>query len=418
MMRQVIRKPYFNLVTFLGALLVLSQLSMGAAWADDAAAIADLKAKLAAVQKDVAQLTQNQGKNFSDYGIPLHGFADVGYTHASNNDTRLDQAGRGFWANSLDFYLTPQFGDRGKGLVELLFEFLADGGLATDLERIQFGYTFNDQLTAWMGRFHAPYGYWNTGFHHGAEIQPSILRPRFIDFEDKGGVLPAHVMGAWATGSLPIGNAKLLYDFYIGNGNAIAEVDTTGGATHTGALAINNSRDSNGNKMVGANIGYKVGDMIIGAHAFTERVNFSDASATPLTGEVSVKMTGLYAAHENDNWENIAEYYHFSNDNATAGTGTNSSWLGFVQVGRTIAELWTPYVRAEKTVLDQDDLYFSNQQYGVSYTRQLVGVRYSLSAKSALKAEVNRTKEGDGTPTTGPGNGSYSEVRMQYAITF
>ena len=417
MMKQLITKPYLKLIVC-GIALITSQLFINTAWADDAAEIADLKTKLAEVQRDVAQLTQGQAKDISIYGIPVHGFADVGFSKASNNETRLDQAGRGFWANSLEFYLTPQFGDRGKALIELLFEFLADGGLATDLERIQFGYTFNDQLTTWLGRFHAPYGYWNTGFHHGAEIQPSILRPRFIDFEDKGGLLPSHVMGAWLAGYVPAGEAKLLYDFYVGNGNAIVGVDTTSGVPNTGSLTINNSRDSNGNKMAGINVGYKRGDLIVGVHAFTQRVNFDDASLTPLTGEVSVKMTGLYAAYENDNWENIAEYYHFNNDNLTAGTGSNSSWLAFAQVGHTFAELWTPYVRAEKAVLDPDDLYFNNQQFGVSYTRQLVGLRYSLSDKSALKFELNRTREGDGTPTSGPGNGTYSEGRVQYAITF
>ena len=152
---------------------------IGAAQADDAAAIADLKARLATVEKDLGELVESDSKGSTGGGIPVHGFADVGYTHASNNDTRLDQAGHGFWANSLDFYLTPQFSDRSKALIELIFEFLPDG-LATDLERIQLGYTFNDQLTTWIGRFHAPYGYWNTAYHHGAEIQTSITRPSIL----------------------------------------------------------------------------------------------------------------------------------------------------------------------------------------------------------------------------------------------
>ena len=283
-----------QLVIRCGLTLLSSFLFLGAAWAADTATMADLETRLGAIERNVDQLIDGEGKATTATGIPVHGFFDVGFTQASNNDTRINQAGRGFWANALDFYLTPQFTDRSKALIELIFEFAPDGGLATDLERIQAGYTFNDQLTAWVGRFHAPYGYWNTGFHHGAQIQTSIMRPRFIDFEDKGGLLPAHVMGAWATGAAPIGNSRLNYDLYVGNGNTI-NLDTTVSPLHTGSLDINNARDSNGNKLFGANIAYKAGGLVLGVHGFTERVTLKDASTvTPVTGDVKVTMSGLY----------------------------------------------------------------------------------------------------------------------------
>ena len=344
---RTIKIKCFSLVACCAATLALNQFFISAAWADDAATIADLKARLARVEKDISQLTQSDDTDhFEVAGIPLHGFADVGYTRASKRndaDTRLGQAGKGFWANSLDFYLTPQFSDKTKGLVELIFEFLPDG-LATDLERIQLGYIFNDQLTVWTGRFHAPYGYWNTGFHHGSEIQTSVTRPRFIDFEDKGGLLPAHVMGAWANGDIHVGKAKLTYDLYVGNGNAIVDVDTA--SSVRGFLTINNARDSNNNTLIGGNLGYKMGGMMVGVHAFSERVNIIDIVAGDL-GEVSVKMTGLYGAYEDDNWETIAEYYHFKNDDlmTTPGvTTSNSSWLGFAQVGHAVGNDWMPYL--------------------------------------------------------------------------
>lgn len=382
-MKQPIKKQNLSLVSRCAIALAASQLFMGAALADS--------------------------------GIPLHGFADVGYTRASNDQTRLDQAGRGFSASSLDFYLTPQFDDQSKALIELIFEFAADGSLATDLERIQLGYTFSDQLTGWVGRFHTPYGYWNTGFHHGAQIQTSILRPRFIDFEDKGGLLPAHVMGAWATGATAVGDASLTYDLYVGNGNAM---DVTALSSHDGTLAINNSRDSNGNKLVGANVGYNIGSLVVGAHAFTERVNIRDAVSLANLANVSVNMTGLYGFYENNDWESIAEYYSFRNKSLPGGT-SYSSWLGFAQVGHTLRGVWTPYVRVEKASIDQNDIYFNSQEYGVTYARQALGVRYMLNPKAALKLEANRTKESESSiPTSGAGNGNYNEVRVQYSIRF
>ena len=159
-MKGLINKHSLNRTVQCVLVLAASQLFIGAAQADDAATIADLKARLATVERDLGQLLESDSKDSTGGGIPVHGFADVGYSHASNNDTRLDQAGHIFWASSLDFYLTPQFSDRSKALIELIFEFLPDG-LATDLERIQVGYTFNDQLTTWIGRFHAPYRFKN-----------------------------------------------------------------------------------------------------------------------------------------------------------------------------------------------------------------------------------------------------------------
>ena len=414
---RTIGRRYCEFVICCGAIFALNLVFMGVvSAADDAAAMANLKARLAKVERDLGQLTEGGSKDVSETGIPLHGFADVGFTRSNNDETRLDQSGRGFSASSLDFYLTPQFSDSTKALIELIFEFAPDGSLATDLERLQFGHIFNDSLTVWMGRYHAPYGYWNTGFHHGAEIQTSILRPRFIDFEDKGGLLPSHVMGAWATGAMPMGKGKMAYDLYAGNGNAIDGASAVPGG-YAGTLAINNARDSNGNKLVGANVGYQMGGMVVGAHGFTQRVNIRDAAAAEL-GEVSVRMTGLYGYYEDDSWEGIAEYYHFNNEDLTAVKMSHASWLAFSQVGHAVGERWMPYLRLERASLDQADPYFSSQEYGVSYARQAVGVRYSLNPKATLKLEVNRTKEGDGVPTSGPLNGSYSEARLQYAVRF
>ena len=418
-MVQTLRKQ--RLTTLCGVLFLTSQLFISAAWADDAATIADLKARLAKVERDVDQITDSGSKEMTEAGIPLHGFADVGYGRSSNDETRLDQAGKGFWANSLDFYLTPKFTDKSKALIEIIFEFAPDGSLATDLERIQFGHIFNDQLTVWLGRFHAPYGYWNTGFHHGSEIQTSLQRPRFIDFEDKGGLMPAHVMGAWATGAVPMGGAKMTYDVYVGNGNAI-DLKTSGAAPAArGSLAINNSRDSNSNTLVGGNVGYKIGGLIVGAHGFSQRVNLRDANPTPLaTGEISVKMTGLYGFYEDDVWESIAEYYRFKNEDLTpAQSGSHTSWLGFAQLGYAVGNDWMPYVRVEKGSLDQLDPYFARQEFGVSYQRQVLGVRYALNPKGTIKLELNRTQEKESfIPATGPDNGKYSEARVQYAIRF
>src|SRR5207237_2007493 len=170
-------------------------------------------------------------------------FADVGWSqrrHAAPGERS------GFAVGSLDFYLTPDIG-KVRTLVEMNVGVEEDGETVIDLERAQIVYSFSDQLTLWLGRFHTPFGYWNMAFHHGAQIQTSILRPRFLDFEDDGGVLPVHTTGLWGTGGLRTGGGKLVYHVYAGNGTTIEK----------GALDPNAGGDDNGNRVVGFGIHHR-----------------------------------------------------------------------------------------------------------------------------------------------------------------
>ena len=359
------------------------------------------EARIEALEKNIGQIASGGGSGHSEGGIPLHGFADVGYERSTFS--REDNRRSGFALGNLDFFFTPNFG-RVKLLAELVFEVDHEGGLATDLERLQLGYTFSDSLTAWMGRFHTPYGYWNAAFHHGAQIQTSITRPRFIDFEDRGGILPAHSVGLWATGRVAAGPGKVHYDAYVTNGGRIVD----------GVTDFNAARDDNSNKAVGGNLGYQFGGalsgLLVGAHALREDLNAYNAGA--IQARTRMALYGGYFYADMANWEGIGEYYRFRNKDLSGGTGTHGSWAAFVQVGRTFLDLWTPYYRWEKADLDQSDAYFAAQESGRSYQRHVFGLRYNLNANTALKVEGNRTREFLGEEK------SYSEMRAQFAIRF
>lgn len=347
--------------------------------------------------------------------VPLHGFADVGYKHVSQ-DLSGDKPSRGFTTGSLDLYFTPQFGDRVKTLVELFFGFSETDSLDTDLERIQLGYAISDSTTVWLGRFHTPLGYWNAAFHHGAQIQTSVLRPRFIEFEDHGGILPLHTTGLWATGKYRMPQGALTYDVYIGNGSRFLS-DASSGVS----LVPNNTRDDNGNKAVGFNLGYEFGGYLeglrLGAHGLREEIDTyasaSPASSAPLN-RLNFKTVGGYLVYINSDWEGIAEYYRFNNQDLSAGAGSNRSWASFAQLGHSFSTGLTPYARTEKADLNQNDIFFSQQTNGRSYTRQVLGIRYDLNTRAAIKFEINRTKQTDSPPSAG----SFNEARAQYAIRF
>ena len=134
-------------------------------------------ARIEAVEQQVSQMVSASAfRRGDDSGIPIHGFADVGLGVAGG------AARKGFTVGSLDLYLTPQLGERTRALIELVAEVGPDGNTAVDLERAQLGYAFGDSATAWIGRFHTPYGYYNAAFHHGQQIATSLRRPRFLEF--------------------------------------------------------------------------------------------------------------------------------------------------------------------------------------------------------------------------------------------
>jgi hypothetical protein len=412
--------------------LEAAQTAPAAATPAAAPAPAETSARIDQLEKNMIGIAESAAKK-NDLGIPLHGFFDAGYIKPSNVDAQNANRNRnaGFSLGNLDFYLTPQLSDRVRGLVELAFEYNSAGAFSTDLERLQLGYTFSDAFTLWGGRFHTPYGYWNTAFHHGAQLQTSILRPRFIAFEDQGGIMQAHTVGAWGTGSVHLGDGKLHYDAWLGNA-AFTTDDRAGG---NGGLDFNRFKSSGGN-MTGAAVKYVFGGRLdgltLGVHGFRDdTTNFRGGISGDSDSKVQVNMLGGFAVYEGNDWEIISEYYRFNNDNqwvdsnlwTSAGAlGRHKSWAGFAQIGRNFQSQWTPYYRWEKAQLDADDNYFASlnnnngYQAGRSYNRNVLGLRFDVDPRAALKLEFSSGKEL--RPLANGGDFKNNEIRLQYAIRF
>lgn len=354
--------------------------------------------RLAQVEREVAQINAaSAGGRSDDRGLPLHGFADVGV--GNHNPFTADLKGAG--VGSVDFYLAPQLGERTRGLVELNFEVGEDGGVGVDLERAQLGYQAGNAGTVWLGRFHTPYGYWNTAFHHGQQIATSLRRPRFLAFEDQGGILPAHTVGAWLTGTVRRGEARLGYDFYVGNAQRIDD---------TGTLDMMNAGTPDGQVTVGGRVSLQpagaLSDLSVGLSGLSTRVTNVLDPANP----VRLNVLAAHLAWDSDDWESLAEYYWFHNQALGAG-GTHASNAGYVQVGYR-AGRFTPYVRFERTSLDQSDGYFAAQASGGSYRRSAFGLRFDLDLKSALKIELADTQQTDRA------RDSHGDALLQYAVRF
>lgn len=377
------------------------------ATATSAAAAASANAtqqRIESLERQLGDVTTALGnaRHADDTGLPLHGFMDVGWSHSGSRAAPGTR--NGFKLGTLDFYLTPQFGPNVRSLIELAFEYDSDGGLATDLERMQIGYAFSDELVLWGGRFHTPYGYWNTAFHHGAQIQTSITRPRFIAFEDQGGILPGHSVGLWANGKQNTALGKLGYDVYITNGNRISQ----------GVLDFNAGGDDNAGLAAGFNLSLSpraLPGLTLGVHGLRQTVAGENADASA-SGRARAQMLGGYLFFENDDWEVIGEGYRFRNRNLAAGGGMQGSWAAFLQVGRSIAPRWVGFVRAEKAQLSAADPYFSLQESGSSYHALAAGLRYELDPRASLKLQLDRNVDAANASQ------AVNTLRAQYAIRF
>src|SRR5947208_1128754 len=358
----------------------------------------DTAQRLARVEQTVSEMAASAGQHAEDLGMPMHGFADVG---VGNHNAEFPQY-QGADIAELDFFLTPRLGSRTRALFELNFEVGSDGAVGVDLERAQIGYQFSDSATVWLGRFHTPYGYYNTAFHHGQQIATSLRRPRFLEFEDHGGVMPAHTVGGWLTGSERLGDEKLTYDLFIGNSQRLTD----------GALEMNNPGNIRGSTIIGGNVGMLLSGALdglkVGVDAFQTRIEDQDLTPSPFT---RARSYGVYAAYDTDTWADIGEFHVFDNHDLTGGTGSHHSDAGFLQIGYR-AGRYTPYARYERGSFQQSDRYFAALRHGESYYRNALGVRLDVDLVSSVKLELAQTHFTDRVVS------SYDEALLQYAIRF
>ena len=352
--------------------------------------------RLDSVEQQLAQMS-DPSAGHGGMGVPLHGFADIGIGNHTADEPNFQGANLG----ALDIFLNPQLGEHTRALFELTFEADETGQVTSDLERAQIGYQFNDAATVWVGRFHTPFGYYNTAFHHGQQIATSLRRPRFLLFEDQGGIMPSHTVGAWFTGAEPFSGGKATYDLFIGNGQSIdgGEINPrSGGVDHGGAI-------------YGGNLGYVFGETLnglkVGLSAFRAKITDDQL----YLNFIQVNNVGAYFAYDTDHVEYLGEYYRFSDSNITPTSPLHRSHVGFVQLAWRLP-IATPYVRYERGVLDQSDQYFAAQNEGMSYYRGAAGLRFDIDLKSALKFELARTKNTDRNVD------QWTDVLMDYAIRF
>ncbi len=334
------------------------------------------------------------------YAFELNGFADVSFTKSTEGDNRPvgdDEYRHGDFAfGTLDLYLAQTVDD-----IDVLVELIVEKGNVLDLERLTIGYTFSDAAKLRVGRFHTPIGFWNNAYHHGVQLQPTIERPDFLKFEDDGGIIPAHVVGASLVGRVNTGAGAVDYAAMIGNGPMIETVE--------GVLSPNNISDNNVGKAVAFNAAISpsaLEGLKLGVSGHIAEIRSNDV---PMTVTVDQAIYAFAATYANGPLSLAAEYFTINDkDEATEDDFSNNAYYGLITY--TLMEKWVPYVMYENLSVEEADPYMDALEIGRDTEELTVGLRYNINYRSSVKGEYRNIID--------EGGADWSEVAFQWALAF
>ncbi|MBI5406934.1 MAG: hypothetical protein HZA18_04480 [Nitrospirae bacterium] len=332
----------------------------------------------------------------SSHAFELNGFTDVSFNKSTKD--RVGESRNGNFAfGTLDLYLAQTMDD-----IDILVELVVEEGDVLDLERVSLGYTFSDALRLRIGRFHTPLGFWNTAYHHGVQLQPTIERPEFLKFEDEGGILPVHVVGVYASGKVGTPVGVLEYGAMLGNG---PKITNEGGRN---VLDPNNISDNNPGKAIAFNAALSpaaVGGLKVGVSGHIAEVRSDSAVLTPV--EVDQTILSADVVYTIANVDIAGEYFSIKDkDPSTDKDYTNSAYYGLITY--TYKEKWIPYLMYENKAIKEADPYLISLG-SLDTEETTAGLRYNINYRSSLKGEYRKITDG---------GVEWNEYAAQWALAF
>jgi hypothetical protein len=294
--------------------------------------------------------------------------------------TRADTTD-GFSAAKLYLFTTSTAG-RWAFLAETLFEAGDENSFELDVERIEIGYLYRDWLRVRVGRFHSAIGYYNDAFHHGTYFMVPVGRPTMIEFEDGGGLIPAHNIGVHADGRFAVGEAHVHYDAELTNGRA------------ADPLEIQNAHDSNRPKAINLRLRYEpagaLDGLVVGGNLYFDsipaREMTSPADPAPPLGAIHEWIVGLHAAYLEHDVHLIAEAMMVQHTEVDDGA-QHRTYAAFIEAGHAFDDV-TPYARYEWTQFPDDGDPYMQKTRDDGYQTATLGVRHLTSENVALKAQA------------------------------
>jgi hypothetical protein len=271
------------------------------------------------------------------------------------------------------------------------FRVLAETEVSPDeveIERLQVGYEFAENLFGWAGRFHQPASAWNTEHHHGQYLQTAITRPQIEHWEDEHGLIPQHIAGLLieTTGSLGRdgGLAASL-------GAGAAPVIRDGKMEPVGVLKANHGAHR---ASWSGRLAYEpelLGEDSFGILLAQHDVGVVDPAVMALfaSNDVRLDVGGAFAKLSRRDWRVQATYYFVNVHFDTAAPSRNETFgAGYLQVERSLPQRLTPFARLEDSAKAAQSSYVAIQAREFELRRQLLGLRWDFAHNQALTLEA------------------------------
>ena len=325
--------------------------------------------------------------------LSFHGFGDISYIW----DNEEEEHRNSFVLGQLDFFVTSKLSDDLTLLSETVIEADSMNNFVIEIERLLLQWRPSDYFNVDIGRYHTAVGYYNTAFHHGAWFQTATGRPAFLDFEDGGGLIPAHNVGLSFNGEIPSGALGLRYIAEVGNGRPFHDPDSG----DSPVLSISDDNDYKSFNLALIARPESVPGLQLGAGAYFDK----------LTPEMQPRTDALilhaHAVYKSGPWEFLNEGYYVRHSPKGGRASTTPAF--FTQLSHKFGAL-TPYARfAYINASDNDAVWQITGSNGLRYGPG-IGLRWDFSTLAAFKVQYDFQKRRN--------FGDRSTFTMQTSFTF
>lgn len=324
--------------------------------------------------------------------ISFHGFGDINYRFSNESGSK-----NAFALGQLDFFVTSRIAENLSILNETVIEANEENNFGIEIERLLLQYRGTDWFNLDVGRYHTSVGYYNTAYHHGTWFQTAVGRPQFLDFEDGGGLIPAHNVGVSAHGAIPSGSLNLAYVLEVGNGRPYHPVGSA-------KAPVLNVSDDNEYKSVNLALMVKP-DSIPGLQAGIGA--YHDTLTPDNLSRTDELLLHAHVVFKNSVWEFLNEGFLMRHSERLGPTHYTPA--AYTQLARTFGKL-RPFVRfSYVNAPDADPALSLIGANGLRWGPSL-GIRYDFSDFAALKFQYDRVQRG--------GEGNINQFTSQLAFTF
>lgn len=289
------------------------------------------------------------------------------------------------------------------------FRMLAETFIATnelEVERAQFGWEFGENTLIWAGRFHQPASAWNTQHHHGQFLQTAITRPNIEHWEDEGGLVPQHIVGALLETRGSLGSTGGLT---LSLGGGAAPVITDGAMSPIGVFKSNIGGHRASWSGRASFLPDLLGEDAVGIVAARHDVNVRDAGVAALlqADDVGLNVVGAFVTLDRHDWRLQATWYDIDVDlNSGPQTRHENFGAGYLQAERALPHALRVYGRVETSQKAGASTYLTFQRREFELRRKLVGLRWDVARNHALTLEAARATNLAG---------DFNEIRLQWS---